>query len=129
MAEDEKRASDKLYTHAASKKARGEGAKKAKADEREGEGRKQEAEARTEGNESEGAKIADEGDGTGKVPTAAEAFKEMGARHSKERREAHGNYKTQLDQMHKRHADEIDEAVAKHGTHLEAGPGVTAEEA
>ena len=105
---EEKRATDRIYDHKASKKARGE------------EPKKKSAEATT----SEDAPA--EGGAAEKV---AETLDEIRARHRREQEEGHKSHTKALDDMFKRHADEIDVAVGKHGTHLEAGPGVTAEEA
>ena len=124
---DEKKRSDKIYTHKSSMKARGEKpAEKPAA----------EAEAKPEGD----AKPAGDGAGEVKAPAAAAEAKvkpmtpgeELAAvreRHKRESEEGHANYTKALDQMHARHSEEIDVAIGKHGSHLEGGPGVTAEEA
>ena len=102
---EEKRATDRIYDHKASKKARGEEPKKKAAD------------------------AASEGEGGDVKQAASETLEEIRARHRREQEESHKGHTKALDDMFKRHADEIDVMVGKHGTHLEAGPGVTAEEA
>lgn len=97
---EEKRRSDKLYDSSASKKARGEKEEAAPA----------------------GGAAADQ---PAKTPTLGDLLAEMEDRHEKERKDHYGL----LDKLHKRHREERDVAMAKHGTQLVAGEGVTSEEA
>lgn len=102
---EEKRATDRIYDHKASKKARGEEPKK------------------------KAASASSDGEGGDAKQVASETLEEIRARHRREQEESHKGYTKALDDMVKRHADEIDVAIGKHGTHIEAGSGVTAEEA
>lgn len=113
---DEKRATDKIYTHAASRKARGEkpAAKKPSAE--------------SEGSEPKEAAGAGDSEGSAK-PSLAEVLKEIRDRHKTEHADAHGGHSSALDKMYARHAEEIDAAIAKHGTHLEASADTTSREA
>lgn len=103
---EEKRRSDKLYDSSASKKARGEKVERTSSDDQ----------------APAGGAAADQ---PAKTSTLGELLAEMEDRHEKERKDHYGL----IDKLHKRHREERDVALAKHGTHLEAGPGVTSEEA
>lgn len=122
---DEKKRSDKIYTHKSSMKARGE---------------KPEAKPVEGAAATADEKPAAEGAGEAKAPAAAakpevkamtpgEELAAVRERHKRESEEGHANYTKALDQMHARHAEEIDVAIGKHGTHIESGDGVTAKEA
>lgn len=116
---DEKRRSEKLYTHKASAKARSEDRPKPK---------KQEA-AEVKKTDDTGQAAGAGAKGSEKAPSPAETLQAIRDRQKKEHEEAHGSHSKLLDEMMKRHSDEIDVALEKHGSHLEAGPGVTSEEA
>lgn len=85
-----------------------------------------EKKAEGEGKEAEGEKIAEEGKEEG--TDAFDLLKSMRERHRTERRDAHGNHKAMLDQMHKRHDKELEEQYSKNMEGLKASPDVTSEE-
>jgi len=100
--------------------------KEAKSDEKKGEEKAVEKKAEGDGKEAEGEKIAEEGKEEG--TDAFDLLKSMRERHRTERRDAHGNHKAMLDQMHKRHDKEIEDFHDKNMEGLKASPDVTAEE-
>lgn len=126
----------KLYDSPASKKARGEktaylGADKEPAERQNKEkpaGEPKKDKPAGEAEEPAGAKA--EGKAAEKPKDSRSAALEaIHARHRTERRDSHGNYRSELDKMASRHAKELDEAyVAGAATELEMTDGGVSKE-